>query len=320
MAARTPPARFTPAEFRYNGRVAAALVPSMAVAAALGGRAGMAVLTVGAMVWYLLDAMSLREGSLSVVSHGTHAARARRYSLPAPQRCGPALWGVPAPACARPQGAAPHPAARRRLAGWLEQRRSRAATGRVQAAARGLAQCARSAVAWRRQERAPRLAPAHSGPPAPAKPTPAGLGHPLPRQRGPRLQRAGHGLLPAAAADDHAAAADGRALRAGWHVAHAAVPVDPGDRPTAPARAPPGADFAPGATRPLYYTSTLSLSVAIGLRLSANPKPSKPTPSSQNPKLKATQPRPAPATRPQRAPNARRCSTPRWCSPSSGRS
>jgi hypothetical protein len=60
--------RFAPAEFRYNGRVAAALVPAMIVAAALGGRMVMGVLTIGAMVWYLLDAMSLREGSLTVVS------------------------------------------------------------------------------------------------------------------------------------------------------------------------------------------------------------------------------------------------------------
>lgn len=71
--------RFAPGEFRYNGRVAAALVPSMMVAAALGGRVVMAVLTVGAMIWYLLDAMSLREGSLTVVSgdmllcHRVHA-------------------------------------------------------------------------------------------------------------------------------------------------------------------------------------------------------------------------------------------------------
>lgn len=59
--------RFTPGEFRYNGRVAAALVPALAVVAALGGRAVMAVLTVGCMAAYIFDAMSLREGSLSVV-------------------------------------------------------------------------------------------------------------------------------------------------------------------------------------------------------------------------------------------------------------
>jgi len=59
--------RFAVNEFQYNGRVAAALVPALIVAAALGGRIVMAVLTVGAMVWYLLDAVSLREGSLTVV-------------------------------------------------------------------------------------------------------------------------------------------------------------------------------------------------------------------------------------------------------------
>jgi hypothetical protein len=66
-AAAASGVRFAPGEFRYNLRVAAALVPSLIVAAALGGRLVMAVLTVGAMVWYLLDAMALREGSLTVV-------------------------------------------------------------------------------------------------------------------------------------------------------------------------------------------------------------------------------------------------------------
>ncbi|KAI8462777.1 MAG: hypothetical protein J3K34DRAFT_168086 [Monoraphidium minutum] len=66
MSAAGGGVRFAPAEFRYNGRVAAALVPALAVAAALGGRLVMGVMTVGAMVWYLLDAMSLREGSLTV--------------------------------------------------------------------------------------------------------------------------------------------------------------------------------------------------------------------------------------------------------------
>jgi hypothetical protein len=59
--------RFAPGEFRHNVRAAAALVPALAVVALLGGRPVAAVLTVGAMVWYLLDAMGLREGSLTAV-------------------------------------------------------------------------------------------------------------------------------------------------------------------------------------------------------------------------------------------------------------
>lgn len=59
--------RFTPGEFKYNGRAALALVPVLALGAALGGRATAAVLAVGAMLLYLLDAMSLREGALSAV-------------------------------------------------------------------------------------------------------------------------------------------------------------------------------------------------------------------------------------------------------------
>jgi hypothetical protein len=59
--------RFTPNSFLYNGRVAIALVPSLIVAAALGGKLVMGVLTVGCMVAYILDALQYREGSFTAV-------------------------------------------------------------------------------------------------------------------------------------------------------------------------------------------------------------------------------------------------------------
>ena len=62
--------RFTPSDFKHHGRVALALVPSLLVAASLGGRVVTGILTVGAMIWYLMDAMQLREAALSVVRHG----------------------------------------------------------------------------------------------------------------------------------------------------------------------------------------------------------------------------------------------------------
>jgi hypothetical protein len=60
--------RFTPGDFKYNGRVAMALGPSLAVAAAIGGRPVMGILTIGAMIWYIMDTMLLREGAVAVVS------------------------------------------------------------------------------------------------------------------------------------------------------------------------------------------------------------------------------------------------------------
>ncbi len=59
--------RFTPGPFKHNARVAAALVPSMLVAAGLGGRLVMGILTIGAMIWYTMDAMQFREGAFSAV-------------------------------------------------------------------------------------------------------------------------------------------------------------------------------------------------------------------------------------------------------------
>jgi hypothetical protein len=43
-------ARFVANDFQHNGRVALALVPCLAVAAAIGGHAATAALAVGAMV------------------------------------------------------------------------------------------------------------------------------------------------------------------------------------------------------------------------------------------------------------------------------
>lgn len=60
--------RFAPGPFRYNGRVAAALVPSLLVAAGLGGRGVMGIFTIGTMLWYIMDAMQFREGAFTVVS------------------------------------------------------------------------------------------------------------------------------------------------------------------------------------------------------------------------------------------------------------
>lgn len=61
------PVRFAPGPFRHNGRVAAALLPSLLVAAGLGGRAVAGIFTVGTMLWYIMDAMQYREGAFSVV-------------------------------------------------------------------------------------------------------------------------------------------------------------------------------------------------------------------------------------------------------------
>ena len=68
-----PGVRFTPGDFKYNGRVAMALGPSLLVAAAIGGRHVMGILTIGAMVWYIMDAMLLREGAFAAVSGPHHS-------------------------------------------------------------------------------------------------------------------------------------------------------------------------------------------------------------------------------------------------------
>jgi hypothetical protein len=65
--ASTSTLRFTPNSFAYNGRVAVALVPSLIVAAALGGKLVAGVLTVGCMVAYILDALQYREGAFTAV-------------------------------------------------------------------------------------------------------------------------------------------------------------------------------------------------------------------------------------------------------------
>jgi hypothetical protein len=105
-AAAASGVRFAPNEFRYNIRAAAALVPSLIVAAALGGRIVMAVLTVGAMVWYLLDAMALREGSLTVVRPRTacqdHAPAVPSAAAGRPRRAAEARLSSPLQLALRP--------------------------------------------------------------------------------------------------------------------------------------------------------------------------------------------------------------------------
>lgn len=68
MSAASTGVRFTPGPFKYNGRVAAALVPALLVSAGLGGRAAMGIFTIGTMLWYIMDAMQYREGAFTVVS------------------------------------------------------------------------------------------------------------------------------------------------------------------------------------------------------------------------------------------------------------
>jgi hypothetical protein len=70
MSAAGSGVRFTPGPFKYNGRVALALVPSLLVAAALGGRAVMGIFTIGTMLWYIMDSLQYREGAFTVVRHG----------------------------------------------------------------------------------------------------------------------------------------------------------------------------------------------------------------------------------------------------------
>jgi hypothetical protein len=72
--------RFTPGSFRYNGRVALALLPAMLVAAVLGGRPVLATLTMGALMWYIMDAMQYREGAFTVV----RPSRAHTYTTDLP--------------------------------------------------------------------------------------------------------------------------------------------------------------------------------------------------------------------------------------------
>jgi len=69
MSVASTGVRFAPGPFKYNGRVAAALVPSLLVAAGLGGRGVMGIFTIGTMLWYIMDAMQYREGAFTVVRH-----------------------------------------------------------------------------------------------------------------------------------------------------------------------------------------------------------------------------------------------------------
>eukprot|EP00879_Flechtneria_rotunda_P012843 GHRR01013409.1.p1 GENE.GHRR01013409.1~~GHRR01013409.1.p1 ORF type:complete len:1004 (+),score=317.90 GHRR01013409.1:346-3357(+) len=58
--------RFAPGPFKYNGRVALALVPALLVTAGLGGRPVMGIFTIGTMLWYIMDTMQYREGAFTV--------------------------------------------------------------------------------------------------------------------------------------------------------------------------------------------------------------------------------------------------------------
>lgn len=73
--------RFAPGPFKYNGRVAIALVPALLVAAGLGGRAVMGVFTIGTMLWYIMDAMQYREGAFTVVRPAPSRHTADRSTL-----------------------------------------------------------------------------------------------------------------------------------------------------------------------------------------------------------------------------------------------
>ena len=59
-----PGINFLPSDFCYNGRVACALVPALAVLALVGGPLAAGVLTAGALAAYAADALALREGAL----------------------------------------------------------------------------------------------------------------------------------------------------------------------------------------------------------------------------------------------------------------
>lgn len=61
----TMSSRYIPNDFAYNGRVALALVPSLAAACLIGGRPVITTLTLGCMVTYLMDAMQFREGAFT---------------------------------------------------------------------------------------------------------------------------------------------------------------------------------------------------------------------------------------------------------------
>lgn len=65
MPVAAPTTRFTPADFKYNGRVALALLPCLLTVAVVGGASVLSCLTVGAMVVYLMDALQYREGAFT---------------------------------------------------------------------------------------------------------------------------------------------------------------------------------------------------------------------------------------------------------------
>lgn len=64
---RSGEVRFTPNSFQYNGRVAAAMVPCAIFLLGIGGKPVLATLTVGLMVAYILDSLSLKQGAMFAV-------------------------------------------------------------------------------------------------------------------------------------------------------------------------------------------------------------------------------------------------------------
>ncbi|MEW5314893.1 MAG: hypothetical protein WDW38_006355 [Sanguina aurantia] len=96
------PSRFCPAPFAYNGRVAAALLPCLAIAAAIGGSMVAAILLVGAMVIYLMDSLQYREGAFTsawatlAIATGAFLFALTESDAPLPLVLGTAAAMVPA--------------------------------------------------------------------------------------------------------------------------------------------------------------------------------------------------------------------------------
>lgn len=59
--------RFAPNPFQYNGRVALAVVPALAVLLGAGGQTVSGTLCIGLMVTYILDALGMKEGAFAGV-------------------------------------------------------------------------------------------------------------------------------------------------------------------------------------------------------------------------------------------------------------
>uniref|UniRef100_A0A7S0WJN6 Uncharacterized protein n=1 Tax=Pyramimonas obovata TaxID=1411642 RepID=A0A7S0WJN6_9CHLO len=66
-AAHEAATQYSPNAFAYNGRVALALVPAVVYLIGAGGNISVYIITIGAMIAYLLDALRVREGALVAV-------------------------------------------------------------------------------------------------------------------------------------------------------------------------------------------------------------------------------------------------------------